>query len=430
MSFEWKTYRLCEAGKILTGKTPKGGVSDFVGEEVPFITPPDFSGEKWINQSTRSISELGAQSVKGSIIPARAVLITCIGSDMGKVAITPSRCVANQQINAIIVDESKFSPEFLYYSFRLRKEEIRNLAGGSAQPILNKSTFGQISFAAPDLNGQSQIVDVLNPFDDYIRLLRETNKTLESIAQTIFKSWFVDFDPVRAKMEGRQPEGMDEETAALFPSQFEASKLGDLPKNWKVGNFGEILILRSERIKSGTITDSLPYVPIESITAMNPFLENFKAGDEAKSSLVRFYKGDILFGAMRPYFHKVSIAPFDGVTRTTVFVLSPKVEVARAYALFLAFDDSTVKYATHHSEGSTIPYARWKGSFELMPVVVPPEKVLKKFDHLISAVIESAELNIKRIRGLENIRNLLLPKLIAGQLRISDMAQVEENAEM
>ena len=139
MSSEWRTYRLQEVGRLVTGKTPKSGVPAFGGDDVPFVSPPDFSGNKWITKTVRSISEAGAQSVKGSLIPPRSVLVTCIGSDMGKAAIAASRCVTNQQINAILVDESKFCPEFVYYNLNTRKDEIRSLAGGSGPCLLYTS---------------------------------------------------------------------------------------------------------------------------------------------------------------------------------------------------------------------------------------------------------------------------------------------------
>ena len=125
----------------------------------------------------------------------------------------------------------------------------------------------------------------MQALDDRITLLRETNATLEAIAQALFKSWFVDFDPVRAKMEGRTPEGMDEATAALFPDGFETSELGEVPRGWSVGTLNEILKLRNDRIQPSPRTALLPYVPIESISAKMPFLQGFKSGEEANSSL-------------------------------------------------------------------------------------------------------------------------------------------------
>lgn len=183
MSSEWQPFRLADVGRIVTGKTPKGGTPEYEGRDVPFVTPPDFTGAMWIGGNNRTISEFGAQSVKGSIIPESSVLVTCIGSDMGKAALAAFRCVTNQQINAVLVDETRFCPEFLYYNLSLRKDEIRGLAGGSAQPILNKSAFGQLCFTAPQLSDQRAIAAALRPINDRVVLLSETNATLEAVAQ-------------------------------------------------------------------------------------------------------------------------------------------------------------------------------------------------------------------------------------------------------
>ena len=246
---------------------------------------------------------------------------------------------------------------------------------GAAIPRVVLRDFKKAEINIPPLSIQKEIAKVLNAVEDRIFTLRETNTTLEAIAQALFKSWFVDFDPVHAKMQGRAPEGMDQATAALFPVSFEDSELGSVPKGWRVGKLGDVFTLRNERIKPSEATQSLPYVPIECITAKVPFLQEFKSGAVANSSLVIFHEGDILFGAMRPYFHKVCIAPFNGVTRTTVFTLRAKNQKSSCFALFLAYQDATIEYATQHSDGSTIPYAKWKDSLELMPIIFPPESV-------------------------------------------------------
>lgn len=108
-------------------------------------------------------------------------------------------------------------------------------------PNLNTSILGAVPLSVPSLATQAALVSFFNALDDRIDVLRQTNATLESIAQTLFKSWFIDFDPVRAKAEGREPEGMDAETAALFPDSFEDSALGEIPKGWSVIPFGELL---------------------------------------------------------------------------------------------------------------------------------------------------------------------------------------------
>jgi len=295
-------------------------------------------------------------------------------------------------------------------------------------PNLNTDIVKALPLLMPSAIEQRELSVFLSALDDRITLLSETNATLEAIAQALFKSWFVDFDPVRAKQEGRAPEGMDEATAALFPDSFEESELGLVPKGWSVGELGDLLSLRNERTKPTAQTEKFPYVPIESISAKVPFLQDYKSGTEANSSLILFRKNDILFGAMRPYFHKVCAAPFDGVTRTTVFTLVSRNTDAKAFALLQAYQDTTIHYATQHSEGSTIPYAKWNNSLELMPIILPPESLQVAYSNVVSYFIDRANENILQAQTLATLRDTLLPRLISGQLRLPEAEALLEEA--
>jgi type I restriction enzyme S subunit len=151
-------------------------------------------------------------------------------------------------------------------------------------------------------------------------------------------------------------------------------------------------------------------------------LAESKPGEEAQSSLTRFRKGDLLFGAMRPYFHKVAIAPFDGTTRTTVFVLQPRQADDFSFATLLLHDAKTIDYATNHSTGSTIPYAVWQGSLEWMPIVLPPAVVRRSFDRTARALLDRIPPVFFANRTLAALRDALLPKLISGELRLKNLA--------
>jgi len=424
MSSEWKTYRLQEVGRLVTGKTPKSGVPAFDGDDVPFVSPPDFSGNKWITKTVRSISEAGAESVKGSLIPPRSVLVTCIGSDMGKAAITASRCVTNQQINAILVDESRFCPEFVYYNLSLRKDEIRSLAGGSAQPILNKSAFGQIFLEAPCLEVQRKVSEALRPLDDRISLLRETNSTLEAIAQALFKSWFIDFDPVRAKMEGRAPEGMDEVTAALFPDSFEETELGVVPRGWSFSTVGESFILTMGQSPPGDTYN------------------------EAGSGLA-FYQGRTDFGFRLPTQRVYCSAPtrLAEAGDTLVSVRAPVGDVnmalerccigrgvasvrhAKGYHgfTFYAMRSLGERFKTFDSEGTVFGSIN-KKDFQSLPIIRADANVCKAFDDLTSPLDQKIVKNEILLRTLSTLRDTLLPRLITGQLRIAELSELGEAA--
>jgi type I restriction enzyme S subunit len=329
---------------------------------------------------------------------------------------------------AIRADESKVYPRYLFAVLRSpeTRRRIEDMHVGTLIPHFKKGDFDKLYLPIPARPAQMFIGDLYFELSARIDLLRRTNGTLEAIAQALFKSWFIDFDPVRAKAEGREPEGMDAATAALFPSEFEESELGKIPKGWRVGCLGDILIQRVERAKPSMLTAGLPYVPIECISPKSVFLCESLPGEQAQSSLTFFKKDDVLFGAMRPYFHKVCIAPFDGVTRTTAFVLQAK-KGHRAFALFAAFDDSTVEFATTHSEGSTIPYAKWTSSLERKRTIIPPATIAAQFESLVTPLLESGMHNTTRSSLLTDLRDTLLPRLISGKLRITEaMEQVEE----
>ena len=317
---------------------------------------------------------------------------------------------------------------FIYYL--LKSINFRQFDTGSAQASLNRNLVYPFRVLVPGtVEEQRALASVLATIERRIELLQQTNGVLESIAQALFKSWFIDFDPVRAKADGREPEGMDLATAALFPAEFEESAVGLIPKGWRIGRLGDVLKQRVERTKPSAQTAVLPYVPIECISSKSAFLREFLPGEQAQSSLTLFRSGDVLFGAMRPYFHKVCLAPFDGVTRTTAFTLQPRAW-QRAFALLAAFHESTIEYATNHSEGSTIPYAKWSGSLESKALVIPPLKIAAAFDDVVVPLLDAGMHNTERTRSLAEARDSLLPRLISGKLRLPEAeAKLEEAAE-
>ena len=143
-----------------------------------------------------------------------------------------------------------------------------------------------------------------------------------------------------------------------------------------------------------------------------------KLTDEAQSSLQLFEKGDILFGAMRPYFHKVVVAPFPGVTRTTCFVFQSIRPEWHAFATMTTFDDATVAFANAHSQGATIPYAVWDGSLSEMPIVLPPAELLKRFETVVAPILLRLSQSFFTLGNLRRTRDLLLPRLLSGQINV------------
>ncbi len=351
---------------------------------------------------------------------------------MGKAAITGVRCVTNQQINAVVVDESKFCPEFLYYNLSQRKEEIRSLAGGSAQPILNKSAFGLLAFDAPELGVQKLISETLRPLDDRITLLRKTNTTLEAIAQALFKSWFVDFDPVHAKMQGRAPEGMDDATAALFPDSFEESELGDVPTGWTISSVADVAeIVKGKSYSSKDLVDghTTALVTLKSFERGGGFrMDGFKPYSGAFKPTQVVIPGDLIIAYTdvtqaaeligKPAIvvgveeHDTLIASLDvGIVRPDFSV------IGRQFLYGLFKTDAFQNHTLAHTSGTTVLHLAKDGvgSYQFAR---PSVGLINVFEGIATELAERRQINIDQLRTLTSLRDTLLPRLISGQLSI------------
>ena len=190
----WKEYRLGELGVVITGKTPSKDNPEDWGNKMLFITPSDYKHyRKKAFFSERKLSLSGIERLRNKILPKNSLLVTCIGSDMGKVVMNYEEAITNQQINAIIPDNETVNNDFLYYRLVDLYEILAIYGGdGTAVPIVNKRDFENIETEIPPLSEQRAIAAVLSSLDDKIDLLRRQNVTLEKMAETLFRQWFVE----------------------------------------------------------------------------------------------------------------------------------------------------------------------------------------------------------------------------------------------
>lgn len=305
-----------------------------------------------------------------------------------------------------IEKSEKYDIKFIYYM--LRQARLDKMNSHSAVPGLNREDLYRLKFRIPEKPEQQKIASILSAFDDKIELNNEMNKTLEEIAQAIFKHWFIDFEFPNENGEPYKSSG----------GEFVDSELGPIPKGWKVVNLREILDNICDSVKPGKEIEGLPYVPIDIIERKSIALKQFKSWEEAQSSLIKFKKDDILLGAMRVYFHKVSIAPCEGITRKTCFVLRPKKRFDLSYTLLLIFQDDTIKFADAHSKGTTMPYAVWDNGLAEMKIALPTEKIRQRFNELLYPIISKIRDCIFENLTLSQLRDTLLPKLISGEIRV------------
>ncbi|KAF5091557.1 Type I restriction modification DNA specificity domain protein [anaerobic digester metagenome] len=350
---------------------------------------------------------------------------------LGKIGIIPHNCkypryIMGNSMMRVKCNPKKLIPLFLYYWLTSDEGQkyIFSRVSQVGVPQIQKplSTLREASFRCPPLPTQKAIAHILGTLDDKIELNRRMNETLESIARAIFKSWFIDFDPVRAKAEGRQPEGMDAATAALFPSEFETVEGQEIPKGWKIKTLGDIAYNFRENITAEKLDENIPYIALEHMPRKSIALSEWAYGDVVESNKSQFNKGDILFGKLRPYFHKVGIAPINGVCSTDILVIRPNIEHLHSFVICLVSSDDFVSHSNLSSTGTKMPRCNWKDMAKYQ-VILPQIDILKIFDKVISINLKLIIHQIFEIRTLSSVRDTLLPKLLSGELPITNPEQ-------
>ena len=273
---------------------------------------------------------------------------------------------------------------------------------------LNQATIGRLPIALPAIGEQKRIADVLEAFDDRITLLRETNATLEAVAQALFKSWFVDFDPVHVRARGEQPAGLAPEVAALFPDTFEETALGMVPKGWTVGTLSEICAISSGKRppdRSDELSDECD-IPLYG-----------GAGLMGYTSASLFDTPRIVTGRVGTL-GKVHVAYPPFWASDNVLVLTPADDSIFAFCLHWvsAIDVHAL------NRGSTQPLLTQKDLGAQLGVIPFPE-VLVQFEATVSPLYKQIRANVQQAQTLATLRDTLLPRLISGQLRLPEAEQ-------
>ena len=343
---------------------------------------------------------------------------------LGYPAIVPAmkglRFLHNQRLGkVIIIASSKIEKDFLYYLLQTQnyRREIIASATGTTVKHTAPERIKAFNFHLPPVPEQRAITQILRALDDKIELNYKVNETLGEIARTIFKSWFIDFEPVHARAEGRTPEGMDEETAALFPDSFVDSESGEIPRGWDVGKLGEIGNAPRRGVLPEEVEPSTPYIGLEHMPRRSIALSDWGTASEVSSNKFKFNKGEILFGKLRPYFHKVGIAVLDGVCSTDILVVIPKENIWFGLLLSYLSSDAFISYVTAASTGTKMPRTNWNDMARYQ-IVLPTKEIAEVFNRFVFFIVQKISNNIGQSRTLATIRDALLPKLMSGEIRV------------
>jgi type I restriction enzyme S subunit len=344
---------------------------------------------------------------------------------LGEIAQLDDRKVALAQ-RLITLRGKKSLLDNNYLKFLMQSEFVQHQlaarATGTTVLGIKQSELRQISLVIPPLDEQKQIAHILGTLDDKIELNQQMNRTLEGITRALFKSWFIDFDPVRAKLEGRQPTGMNAETAALFPDSFEDSPLGKIPKSWRVGKLEDIAeVVMGASPKGDTYNEEGIGIPL--VNGPVEFGDHFLIKRKWTTAPTRLSQaGDLIFCVRGSTTGRRVIAD-------DVFCLGRGVCAFRSRSGKQSFINQIVNLEINRllakTTGSVFPNLGSKDIKEFQ-VLVPQEPIVKRYCTICSNLDGKIYSQVRESIALSSMRDSLLPKLLSGEIRVNDAEQALE----
>ncbi|EGQ8650814.1 restriction endonuclease subunit S [Vibrio cholerae] len=306
-----------------------------------------------------------------------------------------------------------WNPRFLYFLFtsKIIQEQISSLTSGSAVPQLPAKDLRKFLLPKVPMGVQNYIVKVIGDLSDKLKINDQTNQTLEEMAQAIFKSWFVDFDPVKAKMNGEQPEGMDAATASLFPEKLVESELGLIPDGWEVKPFSEwVKITKGKNITKKTIVDG--DVPVVAGGLKPAYFHNAHNVD---GPAITISASGANAGYVNLYFENIWASDCSYISQSTtpLFFLQ---YVALRYNQKKIFDMQT---------GAAQPHI-YPRDFERLMIVVPNEELCRKLEEVFASFFRTVANNKQQNIDLAALRDTLLPKLLSGEIELGTSEELVE----
>jgi type I restriction enzyme S subunit len=414
------------------GKTPKKLGGDFTDAGVPVISAIHIKHGKivWEERERFVTKEMFLKWMKDPLKKGDVLLTS--EAPLGEVALVPNDedLVLSQRLFALRTKSELLDSNYLMYFFQssLGQEELKGRSSGSTVIGIRQAELVNIAVPCPPIAQQRVVGEVLATIDAKISANEGLSKTLEDIAQTIFKSWFIDFDPVKAKMAGKNPAGMDAATAALFPDSMEESELGLIPKGWCVGSLGEIADLQGGyAFKSSSWTESgVPVIKIGSVKPGFVDLTQVSYIDAPTAEAIpddyRIPAGSLVVG-LTGYVGQVGLVrTHDPVPLVNQRVAKFKLKSGEWKIPFIYCFTRGEKFKGIVEELATGTAQQNVSNSQILsiPMVIPNEHIREMFDNsfkpFFQEIINLADEN----ESLKSTRDALLPRLISGELQIPE----------
>jgi len=409
--------------EITMGQSPAGENCNLIGTGLPLLNGPTEFGSKHphpvqFTTDPKKTARLGD-------------LLFCVrGSTTGRMNWADQTYAIGRGI-ASIRGRNGYPNSFIRAAIESKLESLLIQATGSTFPNVSRELISSLAIKKVTPEIAKVIASIIEPLDDRIALLRETNTTLEAIAQALFKSWFVDFDPVRAKREGREPEGMDADTAALFPDSFEESELGLVPKGWRCTTLADAYEINpSRKLKKG---ETAPYLEMASVPTSGHSVMNVIQREMASGT--KFINGDTLLARITPCLENGKSAFVDfleqdqiGWGSTEFVVLRPKAPLPEYHGYLLCRHPAFRTFAIQSMSGTSGRQRIQNDVIGVYPFVLPSEGVVMVFAEVVEPIQRTIASNHAQAQTFASIRDTLLPRLISGQLRLPEAEAIIEEA--
>ena len=422
----WPDVPLGSLVTFHSGGTPSKGNPAFWRGSIPWVSAKDMKSFRLSDTQDHITAEGAANGTR--VVPRGSVLLLTRGMTLLNsvpVCLLDRDMAFNQDVKALR-PSSRILPDYLPYLVLGNAARLKNMVdlAGHGTGRLNSEELKALNVRVPPMGDQGAIAHILGALDDKIELNRRMNETLEAMARTLFKSWFVDFEPVRAKMEGRDT-NVPQHVADLFPDTFDHEHK---PCGWSLGTLAELAHVDPESWSNRNVPEQVEYVDLANtkwgtIEATQSFL-----WQDAPSRAKRVLRpGDTIIGTVRPGNGSFAYIGISGLTGSTGFaVLRPHQPCDRAFVFLAATAPENIERLAHLADGAAYPSVRPQ-TVGATQAVVPDHTLMSVFSDLASPVLFRVENNKEQNRTLSRIRDLLLPKLISGELRVPDAERIVED---
>ncbi len=467
----WDSFFLLDVADIIGGGTPKTTIKEYWNGKVPWLTVADFNNNyRMVFNAEKKITKIGLENSSANLLSKGDIIISARGT-VGCLAQTGGEMSFNQSCYGLRGKEEKILNDYLYYVLKLEVNKLKGMSYGSVFNTITTNTLKRLKVTIPtSILEQKRMSSILVALDDKIQLNLQINKILEQIAQTIFKSWFVDFDPVHAKKKALE-KGLSKEqaeraamavisgicspsdfaenfkemnqrlsqklskmskknqeelahTASLFPSEFQDSKLGEIPRGWRLGELkDEIEFNPKLSVKQSSIAK---YVDMKSLPTSGHRIDcvlerEFKSGS-------KFQNGDILMARITPCLENGKAAYVDCLEKgevawgsTEFIVMRSKGKLPNYWIYLLSRNHSFVNFAISNMSGTSGRQRVPSSVLETYKFVFCDNELLSKFEYVVHSFEEEIKLNSEENQTLENLRDIILPKLLAGEIDLSNI---------